>query len=286
MACCLLLVSQSAVVPQSAVQQGTINGQQQSVSPLDGQHILEDGTPVKVRLSQTVSSADAHVNDRVEFEVLEEVKISDVVVIPKGGIAWGTVTEAMPKRRMARGGKLEIAMDAARLVDGERVALTATAGGKGGGHTGAMTAGIVATALVAWPAAPFFLFMHGKDITLPKGTVFPVFTNGNLPLDLAKFQPPPSPAQEVQAPTPQVAASAADASQSQAKPTAQIEITSTPSGGEIQLDGNFVGNTPSTIGISAGDHVITIKKSGYKLWERKLTISTGKVVIAAELAAD
>ena len=108
---------------------------------------------------------------------------------------------------MARDGKLEIAMDATRLVDGERVALTATAGGKGGGHTGAMTAGIVATALVVWPAAPFFLFIHGKDITLPKGTVFPVFTNGNLPLDFAKFQPPPSPAQEVQAATPQVAAS-------------------------------------------------------------------------------
>ena len=58
-------------------------------------------------MAQTVSSADAHVDDKIEFEVLEEARVSHILVIPKGGIAWGTVTEAQPKRRMARGGKLE-----------------------------------------------------------------------------------------------------------------------------------------------------------------------------------
>jgi hypothetical protein len=51
-----------------------------------------------------------------------------------------------------------------------------------------MTTGIVATGLLLWPAAPFFLFMHGKDITIPKGTELPTFVNGNFPLELAKFQ--------------------------------------------------------------------------------------------------
>src|SRR5436309_8419646 len=130
-------------------------GQQASGNGL----VLEDGTPVKLRIAQTVSSADAHVDDKVEFEVLEEVRVSDILVIPKGGIAWGTVTEAQPKRRMARGGKLEIVMDSVRLVDGQKAALRAVKNAKGGGHTGAMTAGIVATGLLFWPAAPFFLFM-------------------------------------------------------------------------------------------------------------------------------
>ena len=62
------------------------------------QPCLEDGTPVKLRISQTVSSEDAHVNDRVEFEVLEEIKFADVIVIPMGAIALGTVTEAQPKQ--------------------------------------------------------------------------------------------------------------------------------------------------------------------------------------------
>lgn len=68
---------------------------------------LEDGTPIKLRLTRTISSADARVDDQVDFEVLEEVKVGDVVV-PRGGIALGTVTEAQPKRRMGRGGKLNV----------------------------------------------------------------------------------------------------------------------------------------------------------------------------------
>ena len=68
--------------------------------------MLEDGTPIKLRIGRTVSSADAHVGDTVDFEVLEEVHVGNLLVIPKGGTAWATVTEAQSKRRMARGGKL------------------------------------------------------------------------------------------------------------------------------------------------------------------------------------
>src|SRR5215831_4902780 len=53
---------------------------------------LEDGTPIKMRISRTISSADAKVDDKVDFEVLEEIKVGDVVVVPRGGIAWATVT--------------------------------------------------------------------------------------------------------------------------------------------------------------------------------------------------
>ena len=92
---------------------------------------LEDGTPVKLRISQTVSSADAHVGQTVDFEVLEEVKVNDVVVVPKGGVAWATVTVAESKKRMGRGGKLDMNIDSVRLVDGEKVALRAVQGREG-----------------------------------------------------------------------------------------------------------------------------------------------------------
>jgi hypothetical protein len=52
------------------------------------------------------------------------------------------------------------------------------------------------------------------------------------------------------------------------------------------LDGNFIGNTPSTIGVSPGDHTISVKKKGYKTWERKIKVSSGKVNVFAELEAD
>src|SRR5690348_12025713 len=77
--------------------------------------VLEDGTPLKLRISRTVSSADAKVGDTVDFEVLEEVRIGNLLVVPKGGVAWATVTEAQSKRRMARGGKLDMNIDSVRL---------------------------------------------------------------------------------------------------------------------------------------------------------------------------
>jgi hypothetical protein len=131
---------------------------------------LEDGTPVKLRINRTISSADAHVNETIDFEVLEEVKVHDAIVIPRGGMAWGTVTEVQPKRRMGRAGKLNINIDNVRLISAEKVALRAVKDLKGGGHQGAITGAMVATSIVFFPAAPLFLLVHGKDITIPKGT--------------------------------------------------------------------------------------------------------------------
>lgn len=50
---------------------------------------LEDGTPVKLRTARTISSADAHAGDTLDFEVLEDVFANSILVVPKGGIAWG-----------------------------------------------------------------------------------------------------------------------------------------------------------------------------------------------------
>lgn len=150
---------------------------------------LEDGTPVKIRTARTISSGDAHEGDTLDFEVLEDVIVKNTTVIPKGGIAWGTVTEAQPKRRMGRGGKLNVNIDAVRLADGEKAPLRAVKDTKGGGHVGAMTGAMVATSIVFFPAAPLFLFMHGKDITIPKGTEITAYISGDTRLDEAKFQP-------------------------------------------------------------------------------------------------
>src|SRR5712664_1402952 len=141
---------------------------------------LEDGTPIKLRLTRNLSSADATTGDRVDFEVLEDIKVKDVIVVPRGGLALATVTEAEHKRRMARGGKLDVNIDDVRLVDGEKAPLRAVKEAKGGGHTGAMTGAIIGTAIVFFPAAPLFLFMHGKDITIPKGTEVTAISTGIL----------------------------------------------------------------------------------------------------------
>jgi hypothetical protein len=230
---------------------------------------LQDGTPIRLRLDETISSANAHVGQTVAFEVLEEVKAADVTIIQKGSVAMATVTEAHSKKSMGRGGALNVNIDSVRLADGEKAALRAVDEHKGGGHVGAMTGAMIATAIVFWPAAPLFLFVHGKDITIPKGTEITAFINGDVPLVLAKFQP-------------QTAVTSASASVEQTT----IEFTSVPPGADIELDGSYGGSTPSTDAIVPGEHTITVTKSGYKAWERKVKTTPGHVNVSAELEQD
>jgi hypothetical protein len=249
---------------------GSPQDQQQEGKPIDS-HLanpvvkpplafgLEDGTPVKLRTNRTVSSADAHVNDTLDFEVLEEVKVHDIIVIPRGGIAWGTITEAQPKRRMGREGKLNINIDDVKLTSGEKIPLRAVKEAKGGGHQGAMTGAIVATAIVFFPAAPLFLLIKGKDITIPKGTEITAYINGDVPLDAAKFDPTATPLATGAGPS-----------------LSSVDIKSTPDGADITVDERFMGNTPSSLRLAAGDHKIKLEKVGFKPWEKTLTVVGGE----------
>lgn len=196
---------------------------------------LEDGTPVKLRLTRTISSAEATVGEKADFEVLEDIKVGEVVVIPRGGMAWGTVTEAQPKRRMGRAGKLNVNIDAVRLASGEKVALRAVKNVKGGNRAGLMTGMMVATGIVFFPAAPVFLFMKGKDITIPQGTEITAYISADIPLDPTKFVPHP-------------ANNTSEASSAAASPSGQplirsgelvtstVVVKSTPDGAEITVN--------------------------------------------------
>ena len=62
-----------------------------------------------------------------------------------------------------------------------------------------------------------------------------------------------------------------------------MNIKSNPDAADIEIDGNFVGNTPSMVELLPGDHSVVIKKPGYKSWERKLKVVGGEVNLRAEL---
>lgn len=63
----------------------------------------------------------------------------------------------------------------------------------------------------------------------------------------------------------------------------KLDISSTPDAADIEIDGKYVGNTPSTMIVSAGQHRISVTKSGFKPWERQITVSTGEVNVKAAL---
>ncbi len=222
---------------------------------------LSEDTPVKLKLTRTMSSKDAKANEKVDFEVLEDIKVRDVVVVKQGAMAIATVTEAQPKRRMGRAGKLNINIDYVQLVDGEKVPLRAVKGGSGGNHTGAMTGAIVASSILFFPAAPFFLFMHGKDITIPKGTEITAYVAADTVLDPAAFNGLST-----------TTGSGSTTEVASTRPSSVI-IKSTPDGAEITVDDKFLGTTPSTVQLTPGEHKIVILKAGFRSWERTMTIS-------------
>lgn len=266
---CSLVSSQQ---PQAPAPANSVPPAQASPATPPPPHTLLDGTPIKLRLSQSISSADAKVGQEVPFEVIEEIKVDDAIVLPKGATAIANVTEAEHKKSMGRAGKLNVAISYARLADSEKVALRAVKEAKGGGHVGAMTGAIVATSIVFFPAAPLFLFIHGKDITIPQGTEITAFVDGDMHLEMARFGVT-SPATSLAAVSPAASAAA----------QATVAVASIPAGADIEVDGNFVGNTPSSVNVTSGSHQIMVKKKGFVDWSKTLNVTGGTISLNAEL---
>ena len=64
---------------------------------------------------------------------------------------------------------------------------------------------------------------------------------------------------------------------------ASVSIASIPSGADIEIDGAFVGNTPSTVSIALGSHQIAVKKKGFINWSKTLNVTGGTIRLDAEL---
>ena len=144
---------------------------------------LLNGTPIRLKLNKSISSASAHVSDPVELEVVEEIAVDGIPVIPKGAQAIGVVTDAEPKKRMGRGGKLGISITSVRLGNNEKASVRSYQEG-----TGSNTA--------ASPLA------SGKDVVFTQGAEFTAFVDGDVHLKRETFQPakdsanPTTPAQK------------------------------------------------------------------------------------------
>ncbi|MGA7224091.1 MAG: PEGA domain-containing protein [Candidatus Acidiferrales bacterium] len=162
-------------------------------------------------------------------------------------------------------------IDDVRIASGEKVPLRAVQYAKGGGHTGAMVGAMVATAIVFFPAAPLFLFMKGKDITIPKGTEITAYINSDVPLDASKF--PPVSGQGASARSSTIGSAGVNGTD---PALSSVEIKSTPDAAEITVADKYRGSTPSTLRLAAGDHQIKLEKQGFKPWEKTLTVNSGE----------
>jgi hypothetical protein len=159
---------------------------------------------------------------------------------------------------MGRGGKLDMSIDSVKLVNGQKAALRAVKQSSGSGNQSSIVAAMAATNT---PTAPL-IFLHGKDITIPQGTEFMAYVNGDVPLELASFQP-----ETLEAKT---------AAAKFANSATELYFSSFPDSAEIQIDGKFVGTTPSDVVVRSGEHKIVVRLSGFKAWRRTVVASGDK----------
>jgi hypothetical protein len=146
---------------------------------------IPEGTKIRVRLEEQLSSASATEGQLVQLSVVEAVRVNGVEAIPIGSPVHGTVVTAVPKRMMGRTGKLDISITEV-VANGRKIPVRYSIVKKEGGSTavstGIITAGV---AVLFWPAAPFVLLRHGKDYTFNQGMTFEVFTDSDSSIVLA-----------------------------------------------------------------------------------------------------
>lgn len=284
------------------------------------QVMIPDGTKVRVRLEENLTSETAELGQTVDFAVTQEVRVGDAVVVANGARATGSIVKVEPRRRMGRAGQLDFSIERVQMVDGNWLSVRYTPlknHGKGNGAaTGVLTAGL---AVVFWPAAPLGLLIRGHDATIIKGRTYDVFADestyvasaaaASTPLvgralpqgPLQTMRTPQGgmvnnaglPAAVNVSPNPVVVSNTSITDPAQTIPasmpaapaaTATLSINANQPGADIEVDGMFVGNAPTTIQLSAGMHQVVLRQ-GASVWQRDLQVTGGTVTINATLGS-
>lgn len=120
------------------------------------------GTPVHLRMLDTVSSNTHKRGDHFRLEVAEPVIVNGHVVIPNGAAAQGEVVHAAKAGLAGRSGELILASRSAQVGD-RLIGLRSFSAGISEGRTD-LSNGV--TILIGIPG----LLISGKNISLPAGT--------------------------------------------------------------------------------------------------------------------
>lgn len=83
--------------------------------------VLPEKTVFKISLNDNISSKTNLVGDPVEFTVQEDVKVGDILVLPRGSRGSGVVTKVSRPKSFGRSGKLDISFDQVFSLDDEPI---------------------------------------------------------------------------------------------------------------------------------------------------------------------
>jgi hypothetical protein len=135
-----------------------------------GEVVLPDGTELTVITMEEISSKTATEGDALTFKVDEDVKVNGKVVIAKGALVKGEISNAKKSGRMGKAGTLSIRILSTSAVDDQRVKLRASKGKEGDDKTGTTVALVVLF-------GPLGFLKKGKDAKIKEGTRIKAYTD-------------------------------------------------------------------------------------------------------------
>lgn len=136
--------------------------------------VLRQGTPVALKTLAPLSSRRARQGQRFDLEVMDEVRVDGMLVIPRGAHGVGEVSRVVTKGMMGKAGKIEVRVLFVE-VGGSRIRLDGTASDKGASGAAPV---VLAAPLIGVSAA----FFTGKSAVLPAGSSIQGFVFADLPL--------------------------------------------------------------------------------------------------------
>lgn len=140
--------------------------------------VLKEGTDVKLKFAEDLSSKTATEGDPVNLILDEDIKVGDVVVAKAGSKAVGTITNAKKAGMMGRAGELNMRLEHLKVGD-DRVKIRGTKGKEGQGKEGTAVA---LTVLFG----PIGLIKHGKNVEVKAGTPLTAYVDDDVALPAVK----------------------------------------------------------------------------------------------------
>jgi hypothetical protein len=217
---------------------------------------LEKDTPVTLEFQRDLSGSGAHAGDKVDFKVVDPIVVNGLLVVPKDGVAWGTVAKSEGGRSLERVGEIRIKIEGMSLVNGEVCSLEATDTYHGAKKSGKQKTGtVVGAALTGGITIPFVMHKHGKDAKIAAGTKVTAQVAQSMQLDPARFMLSGSTPKGDRIPVPSVVGGLSVISfQNQSGTDATVRLLG-PSGQILTVvDGQSVGAR-----VAAGDYYIPVR---------------------------
>lgn len=144
----------------------------------DSEYKLKEGTEVKLKFADAISSKTAAEDDTVNLVLDEDLKVGDTVVAKAGAKAIGKVTHTKKAGMMGKAGELNMRLEYLKVGD-LRVRLRGNKGKEGEGKEGTA---IVLTVLFG----PLGLLKKGKNIEIKEGTSLNAFVDEDIKMPAVK----------------------------------------------------------------------------------------------------